>query len=909
MVGDEQSNRSATAAPYRKAKKVHCPGQLCWHCNILNPSVNRKLLAVGFMRYFARFYGCSNSAWLVVKTLTSRDWLSQLVALSAQREWFAREPGLTHASQSQARNSASLISGARTSFSLPASLCPSRSLSSSLHSFPLCETTKYVCEDTMNTLYSSLAMADRFRYREFKVTPGLSYVGNVGKVAVGRRVFSGFFRFLAVAFQLSPYSSTSLPQVTPHGQINSAEIEAGSCKKQEHPLSSKTGGVGQGAAVVQRLGSPLPTKENKVVRFPARALLFSRTWDSCRTMQLFGGFSQGSPISPRPCIPALLQAVTVDTYRKGMQTSEDPFMRTWTWTKAIFKSEYEQWRANRGGYAVARRGCYPCSYANPRQPRERSSEELPSAGRTRSLIGRAWLFSRAWSLIGERGSVILSACEAAARAMFQFCILNYYVANFHNLISICINYLSAALTKNSYLLCEETPVPTTAMFADLIETESPGYLHVGNSADVSVCQRFEPRTSHTPDCATGGRPHISETIGLRAYTSPRATGGHHTVFSWEQACMGDVGLRDVVSPGTTTWDWGARRYRKWLAGSGEHDAMTRATPSPPPTTSVPLDDTSGQCSSGRPNTLSYTLSTAPSKDMVGANEDLFGSTRCVGQFWFIQNKLETRPRLEPKPSEHELRVLATTAERLAREEIWAAPNSEVLRASEGAASWVWSSAGTQGRRKREISEKTDRPAASLNMNPKLNKLNALQLNFELIKFLGGASDLSHPHPSPSLPLVSNRDAISSQCTCVLCTKAEKYTGVNTSSTEGLLPSTDKKPTQDSNPTRQATFSKAPQSQSRLFIVLGLRSVGNLSPSQYRAALLTAVGLRPLMDRPVIAFISAKSLQEMLNRLASESSVDDALSGPDGRLSSCRTKQELGTKLSVMSMMKVAATQI
>ncbi|KAJ8876133.1 hypothetical protein PR048_024042 [Dryococelus australis] len=33
-----------------------------------------------------------------------------------------------------------------------------------------------------------------------------------------------------------------------------------------------------------------------------------RTWESCRTTLLMGGFSRGSPVSPSPCIPALFQS-------------------------------------------------------------------------------------------------------------------------------------------------------------------------------------------------------------------------------------------------------------------------------------------------------------------------------------------------------------------------------------------------------------------------------------------------------------------------------------------------------------------------------------------------------------------------------------------------------------------------
>ncbi|KAJ8891643.1 hypothetical protein PR048_004171, partial [Dryococelus australis] len=42
------------------------------------------------------------------------------------------------------------------------------------------------------------------------------------------------------------------------------------------------------------------------VRFPAGSPPDYRMWESCRTMPLVGGFSRGSPVSPRPCYPALL---------------------------------------------------------------------------------------------------------------------------------------------------------------------------------------------------------------------------------------------------------------------------------------------------------------------------------------------------------------------------------------------------------------------------------------------------------------------------------------------------------------------------------------------------------------------------------------------------------------------------
>ncbi|KAJ8894489.1 hypothetical protein PR048_007143 [Dryococelus australis] len=61
-------------------------------------------------------------------------------------------------------------------------------------------------------------------------------------------------------------------------------------------------GSGNGAAVMQWLGLLPPTKA-----FWVRSLVGSlpdfRMWELCWTMSLAGGFSQGTPVSPRPCIP------------------------------------------------------------------------------------------------------------------------------------------------------------------------------------------------------------------------------------------------------------------------------------------------------------------------------------------------------------------------------------------------------------------------------------------------------------------------------------------------------------------------------------------------------------------------------------------------------------------------------
>ncbi|KAJ8877882.1 hypothetical protein PR048_022341 [Dryococelus australis] len=48
-----------------------------------------------------------------------------------------------------------------------------------------------------------------------------------------------------------------------------------------------------------------PTKADRD-RFPAGQLQDFHLWKSCRTMPLVGGLPRGSPVSPRPCIPALL---------------------------------------------------------------------------------------------------------------------------------------------------------------------------------------------------------------------------------------------------------------------------------------------------------------------------------------------------------------------------------------------------------------------------------------------------------------------------------------------------------------------------------------------------------------------------------------------------------------------------
>ncbi|KAJ8871109.1 hypothetical protein PR048_027413 [Dryococelus australis] len=66
------------------------------------------------------------------------------------------------------------------------------------------------------------------------------------------------------------------------------------------------------------------------------------------------------------------------------------------------------------------------------------------------------------------------------------------------------------------------------------------------------------------------------------------------------------------------------------------------------------------------------------------------------------------PRGNPAPKVKTIRATLTrtpSVSSLLRErQIWAALNIEALRVNDGEAIWVWSSAGTQGRRKREIPE-------------------------------------------------------------------------------------------------------------------------------------------------------------------------------------------------------------
>ncbi|KAJ8894913.1 hypothetical protein PR048_000220 [Dryococelus australis] len=57
--------------------------------------------------------------------------------------------------------------------------------------------------------------------------------------------------------------------------------------------------LADGAAVAERLNKSPPAKAN-LVQSPAGPLPDLHKWESCRTMPLVGGFSRGSPVSPRP---------------------------------------------------------------------------------------------------------------------------------------------------------------------------------------------------------------------------------------------------------------------------------------------------------------------------------------------------------------------------------------------------------------------------------------------------------------------------------------------------------------------------------------------------------------------------------------------------------------------------------
>ncbi|KAJ8865781.1 hypothetical protein PR048_033303 [Dryococelus australis] len=69
-----------------------------------------------------------------------------------------------------------------------------------------------------------------------------------------------------------------------------------------------------GPAMAERLACSPPTRANRV-QSPAGSLPDFRKWESCWTMSLVGGFSRGSPVSPRSFIPALFHSHLNHPYR------------------------------------------------------------------------------------------------------------------------------------------------------------------------------------------------------------------------------------------------------------------------------------------------------------------------------------------------------------------------------------------------------------------------------------------------------------------------------------------------------------------------------------------------------------------------------------------------------------------
>ncbi|KAJ8873627.1 hypothetical protein PR048_024445, partial [Dryococelus australis] len=76
------------------------------------------------------------------------------------------------------------------------------------------------------------------------------------------------------------------------------------------------------AAVAERLASSPPTKANRV-QSPAGSRDF-RKWESCWTMPSVGGFSRGSPVSPRPFIPVPLHINFNYTHRLSRPRCYEP---------------------------------------------------------------------------------------------------------------------------------------------------------------------------------------------------------------------------------------------------------------------------------------------------------------------------------------------------------------------------------------------------------------------------------------------------------------------------------------------------------------------------------------------------------------------------------------------------------
>ncbi|KAJ8884581.1 hypothetical protein PR048_016438 [Dryococelus australis] len=77
------------------------------------------------------------------------------------------------------------------------------------------------------------------------------------------------------------------------------------CDNYEFIVCCKPTNLSNTATGAERLTCPPPTKANRV-QFPAESLPDFCMCESCRSMPLVGGFSRGSPVLPRPFIPALL---------------------------------------------------------------------------------------------------------------------------------------------------------------------------------------------------------------------------------------------------------------------------------------------------------------------------------------------------------------------------------------------------------------------------------------------------------------------------------------------------------------------------------------------------------------------------------------------------------------------------
>ncbi|KAJ8883103.1 hypothetical protein PR048_014942 [Dryococelus australis] len=79
------------------------------------------------------------------------------------------------------------------------------------------------------------------------------------------------------------------------------------------------------SVAAERLACSPPTKTN-LVQSPAGLFPDCRMWESCRTMPLVGEFPRGSPVSPRPFIPALIHTHTQGRKINAIITDDD-FLR------------------------------------------------------------------------------------------------------------------------------------------------------------------------------------------------------------------------------------------------------------------------------------------------------------------------------------------------------------------------------------------------------------------------------------------------------------------------------------------------------------------------------------------------------------------------------------------------------